>query len=187
MKPEDVVWLFSACLPRNSWVKKCIWLPFPAEFCLFETFKKSIDPTSNRLDFAGPVKAQTPVCVTPKSGLLQQPAPFIPYERTSFWLLTLCAEPSVRLGIEAINLCDSSYLEFFLLFLIRKWQSLSALCMNLWEICNPNHVLLTKWKTKSVKPGLELIQMVMRAWVVNIDIIFVLDWKFLEWKDSSLS
>lgn len=37
--------------------EKCIWLPFPAEFCLFEMFKKSIDLTSNRLGFAGCVKS----------------------------------------------------------------------------------------------------------------------------------
>lgn len=96
--------------------------------------------------------------------------------RTSLWLLTLCAEPSGRLRIEAINLCDSSYLEFLLLLLIRKWQSLSALCMNLREICNPNHVLLTKWKTKCAKPGFEITQMVLRAWVMTIEIIFVLSW-----------
>lgn len=88
----------------------------------------------------------------------------------------LCWEPSVRLGIEAINLCDSSYLEFLLLLLIRKWQSLSAICMNLREICNPNHVLLTKWKAKCAKPGFELTQMVLRAWVVSIEIIFAFDW-----------
>ena len=146
MEPEDVVRLFSTRLPRNSWVKKCIWLPFPAEFCLFEMFKKSTDLTSNRLGLAGRVQAQTPVCVTPKSGLHKQPVPFIPQERTSLWLHTLCSEPSVRPGIEAINLCESSYLEFLLLLLIRKWQSLSAPCVSLREICNPNHVLLTKWK-----------------------------------------
>lgn len=92
--------------------EKCIWLPFPAELCLFEMFKKSIDPTSNRLDFAGCVKAQTSFCVTPKSGLHKHPVSLILYQRTSSWPLLLHGEPSVRLGREAINLCDSSYLEF---------------------------------------------------------------------------
>lgn len=63
--------------------EKCIWLPFPAELCLFEMFKKSIDPTSNRLAFAGCVKAQTSFCVTPKSGLHKHPVPLTLYPRTS--------------------------------------------------------------------------------------------------------
>lgn len=78
--------------------EKCIWLPFPAEFCLFEMFKKSIDLTSNRLGFAGCVKAQTSFCVTPKSGLHKHPVLFILQQRTSYWPWLLHAEPSVRLG-----------------------------------------------------------------------------------------
>lgn len=66
-----ILYLFS----KELLSEKCIWLPFPVELCLFEMFKKSIDPTSNRLDFAGCVKAQTSFCVTPKSGLHKHPVP----------------------------------------------------------------------------------------------------------------
>lgn len=66
-----ILYLFS----KELLSEKCIWLPFPVELCLFEMFKKSIDPTSNRLDFAGCVKAQTSFCVTPKSGIHKHPVP----------------------------------------------------------------------------------------------------------------
>lgn len=48
--------------------------------------------------------------------------------------------------------------------------------MNLREICNPNHVLLTKWKAKRAKSGFWLTQMVLRAWVVNVEIMFAFEW-----------
>lgn len=37
-----------------------------------------------------------------------------------------------------------------------------------------------KIETKRAKPGFELTQMILKAWVVNIEIIFVLDWLHLK-------